>query len=170
PSALPHPVHRLSSEVVWGGSLFPRHWTLFTRASLHRMVQSVGFEVVEQASLVSPSFWTWSIHHWLMVHGWPRRIVDFSRPPTTLLLVLTAPLEVMQSVHSEPRDVESAAGGAPACAQGGFGPRAAMTLARATADVAHRPRVRACVKRRRSVPMIGGSQLGSAPTVYSKVT
>src|SRR4030095_12718293 len=91
PSALPHPVHRLSSEVVWGGSLFPRHWTLFTRASLHRMVQSVGFEVVEQASLVSLSFWTWSIHHWLMVHGWPRRIVDFSRPPTTLLLVLTAP-------------------------------------------------------------------------------
>lgn len=81
---------------LWGGYHFPRHWTLFTRASLRAMAEGTGLDVLDQRSLMSLSFWSWSIHHRLLTWGAPGWLVRWCRPPNAVLLALTLPLEVLQ--------------------------------------------------------------------------
>ncbi len=56
---------RLFKRRHWGGYHFPRHLVLFSAASLRRLIEAAGFEVVAVEHLTSPSFWVQSFHHWL---------------------------------------------------------------------------------------------------------
>ncbi|MHB1946577.1 MAG: class I SAM-dependent methyltransferase [Gammaproteobacteria bacterium] len=49
----------------WGGYHIPRHFYLFNPNSLKLLLERNGFKVTKIQSLISPSFWNHSIHHWL---------------------------------------------------------------------------------------------------------
>jgi 2-polyprenyl-3-methyl-5-hydroxy-6-metoxy-1,4-benzoquinol methylase len=70
----------------WGGYHFPRHWHLFNRQSLTRLILATGFELSSLDTLVSPVNWVYSIRNWLVARNGPRWLVErFSlRSPVSL--------------------------------------------------------------------------------------
>ncbi len=56
---------RLFWKRYWGGWHTPRHWTLYTPATLAALVEKHGFEIIETTPLLSPNFWLQSVHHWM---------------------------------------------------------------------------------------------------------
>ena len=87
---------RLFRRRYWGGWHFPRHFTLFTAATLAAAVRAAGLEPVERRPLVCPQFWILSLHHLALERGWPRRVVDFLSFRNPLLL---APFTALEVVH-----------------------------------------------------------------------
>lgn len=81
---------------LWGGYHFPRHWTLFSGTSLRRLMEEAGLQVVEQKSLMSLSFWAWSVHHALLRLGFPAWALRALRAPSFLLLPPAVVLETLQ--------------------------------------------------------------------------
>lgn len=62
---------RLFRRRFWGGWHAPRHWNLFTAASLTRCVEQAGLEVAEITYLMSPFTWLHSIQYFLRDRlGW----------------------------------------------------------------------------------------------------
>lgn len=55
---------RLFGKRYWGGWHFPRHWTVYNPDNMTRHLQTLGYEVVQIAPTLSPTFWAQSIHHW----------------------------------------------------------------------------------------------------------
>jgi SAM-dependent methyltransferase len=78
--------HRWFRGRWWGHYHFPRHWNLFSAASLRRMLESAGFRIDRSEFLISTSSWTISIHNYLLDHGWPERIARFFNYQNPLLL------------------------------------------------------------------------------------
>lgn len=87
--------YKLFRKGLWGGYHFPRHWTLFTKKSLRKLSINTGFEVIEHQSLMSLSFWSWSIHHLIYNKKHPK-LAHFLRPPNSFLLAASLPLELLQ--------------------------------------------------------------------------
>lgn len=56
----------------WGGYHFPRHWNLFSKASIRKLASNAGLEVVRIRTLVSPVNWTYTMHNWLKDRGAPK--------------------------------------------------------------------------------------------------
>jgi SAM-dependent methyltransferase len=56
---------RLFRARYWGGYHIPRHWHVFTVASLSRLLREHGLEVASVRYQTGHSFWMYSIHHWL---------------------------------------------------------------------------------------------------------
>ena len=80
---------RLFKRTFWGGYHIPRHWHLFRRATLERMLGDAGLEVVAVRYQTGHSFWMYSLHHALRYKlGWVRlsRLFD----PVKGLLFLIA--------------------------------------------------------------------------------
>ena len=88
--------YRLFQKGLWGGYHFPRHWTLFTATTFRRFIEDVGLQVIEQRSLMSLSFWTWSVHHVCLTRGGSERLVRWLRPPNAVLLAFSVMLEGLQ--------------------------------------------------------------------------
>lgn len=65
---------RWFQERYWGGYHIPRHWSLFTPASLRQLLAGAGLEVVATSFQTGHSFWMYSLHHCLRYgpQGWPR--------------------------------------------------------------------------------------------------
>jgi SAM-dependent methyltransferase len=63
---------RLFRARYWGGYHIPRHWHLFTPASLGRLLTDQGLEVTSVRYQTGHSFWMYSVHHWLR-YGEPPR-------------------------------------------------------------------------------------------------
>jgi len=78
--------YRLFRRSWWGHYHFPRHWNLFSTASLRRMLEDAGFRVERSEYLISTSAWTISLHNWLLDRGWPDRVVRFFHYQNPLLL------------------------------------------------------------------------------------
>jgi SAM-dependent methyltransferase len=78
--------YRLFRRSWWGHYHFPRHWNLFSTASLRRMLEGAGFAVERSDQLISTSAWTISLHNWLLDHGWPGPVVRFFHYQNPLLL------------------------------------------------------------------------------------
>jgi len=72
----------------WGHYHFPRHWNLFSTASLRRMLEGAGFQIAHSEFLISTSSWTISIHNFLLDRGWPAGVVRFFHYQNPLLLGL----------------------------------------------------------------------------------
>lgn len=47
----------------WGGYHFPRHWHIFTLASLTQLLEKAGLEVIATRYQTGHSFWLFSLHH-----------------------------------------------------------------------------------------------------------
>jgi SAM-dependent methyltransferase len=63
---------RLFREHYWGGYHFPRHWNLFTPATLARLLTDRGLDVLGIRYQTGHSFWMWSFHHRLRYAPRPR--------------------------------------------------------------------------------------------------
>lgn len=88
--------HALFRRRYWGGYHIPRHFCLFDRASLTRLLEEEGFEVVEASCLLSPMFWIQSVSHALTERGYPRAVLKVFDPyhPNALALVAFAGLDL----------------------------------------------------------------------------
>jgi 2-polyprenyl-3-methyl-5-hydroxy-6-metoxy-1,4-benzoquinol methylase len=64
---------RLFGKRHWGGYHFPRHWNLFSPATLARLLRSNGLEVMTTQYQTGHSFWMYSFHHMLRYGRRPRR-------------------------------------------------------------------------------------------------
>jgi 2-polyprenyl-3-methyl-5-hydroxy-6-metoxy-1,4-benzoquinol methylase len=54
---------RIFRRTYWGGYHIPRHWNLFTPATLRRLLEANGLEVVSTVFQTGHSFWMYSLHH-----------------------------------------------------------------------------------------------------------
>lgn len=54
---------RLFTDRFWGGYHIPRHWHLFTPATLTRLLEGAGLEVAGVTYQTGHSFWLYSFHH-----------------------------------------------------------------------------------------------------------
>ncbi|MBL9033020.1 MAG: class I SAM-dependent methyltransferase [Phycisphaerae bacterium] len=62
---------RLFHRTHWGGYHIPRHWSLFTPASLQRLLADAGLTPFAVRFQTGHSFWMFSFHHWLRYEGRP---------------------------------------------------------------------------------------------------
>jgi len=65
---------RLFRRRYWGGYHVPRHFHLWSEASLRRLCADAGLEWVETSYRPQPIHWAWTMHHYLREHGWPAAI------------------------------------------------------------------------------------------------
>lgn len=64
---------RLFHRTFWGGYHYPRHWHLFHRDTLSRLLAEEGLELQSCAYQTGHAFWMYSVHHWLKYRcGFPR--------------------------------------------------------------------------------------------------
>jgi 2-polyprenyl-3-methyl-5-hydroxy-6-metoxy-1,4-benzoquinol methylase len=69
---------RLFYKRYWGGWHTPRHWTLYTPATLAQLVQRHGFALITIKHILSPTFWLQSVHHWMLEKRPLSRFARFS--------------------------------------------------------------------------------------------
>lgn len=62
---------RLFRRRYWGGYHAPRHFHLFSAATLGRLCEKAGLEVVETRHAPQPVHWAWTLHHALLERGAP---------------------------------------------------------------------------------------------------
>ncbi len=60
---------RLFKDNYWGGYHFPRHWNLFSPATLERTLLDAGYHTISFTYLSGHSFWMYSLHH-ILRHRW----------------------------------------------------------------------------------------------------
>lgn len=72
--------HLLFRRRYWGGYHIPRHFYLFNRRSLPRLLDDEGFDVRQVQSLASPNFWIQSVHHAGRERGLPAIWLRLFRP------------------------------------------------------------------------------------------
>jgi len=60
---------RLFHRTYWGGYHIPRHWNLFTPASISRLLTDNGLEVLATVFQTGHSFWMYSLHHAVRYKG-----------------------------------------------------------------------------------------------------
>jgi len=63
---------RVFRRKYWGGYHIPRHWNLFTPASISRLLTENGFEVIATVFQTGHSFWMYSLHHLVRYQGGSR--------------------------------------------------------------------------------------------------
>lgn len=55
---------KLFKKRYWGGYHFPRHFYLFNKKNIVKLLAQEGFEVISCKSLISPVFWIHSLHNY----------------------------------------------------------------------------------------------------------
>jgi SAM-dependent methyltransferase len=80
--------YRLFRRSWWGHYHFPRHWNLFSTASLERLLRDAGFEIERKESLISTSAWTISLHNYFLERGYPPWFARFFHFKNPLLLAV----------------------------------------------------------------------------------
>jgi 2-polyprenyl-3-methyl-5-hydroxy-6-metoxy-1,4-benzoquinol methylase len=63
---------RLFQNTYWGGYHIPRHWNLFSPATISRLLSENGLEVLKIIFQPGHSFWMYSLHHMVRYHGGSR--------------------------------------------------------------------------------------------------
>jgi 2-polyprenyl-3-methyl-5-hydroxy-6-metoxy-1,4-benzoquinol methylase len=81
---------RLFGRRFWGGYHIPRHFWLFSEASLRQLMALAGLRVAEVRYLASPAFWIQSLHHAFLDKGWFKIARFFSEKNPLLLAPATA--------------------------------------------------------------------------------
>jgi len=79
----------------WGGYHIPRHFYLFNKHSLIRLLNEEGFEIVQIKSILSPVFWIHSAHNWLVDRKWGRGVARFFHYRNPLLLAAATAIELV---------------------------------------------------------------------------
>jgi SAM-dependent methyltransferase len=81
---------RLFGETHWGGYHFPRHWHLFHRATLARLLATAGLTPFGLIYQTGHSFWMYSVHHWLRYQDRPKPALARWFDPFTNVVPLAA--------------------------------------------------------------------------------
>jgi SAM-dependent methyltransferase len=81
----------------WGHYHFPRHWNLFSRDSLERMLRGAGFAIERSEALISTSAWTISLGNYFLDRGYPGWFARFFNYKNPLLLALFVTLDKLCS-------------------------------------------------------------------------
>jgi len=89
--------YRLFRHSWWGHYHFPRHWNLFSTASLQRLLESNGFEIVRSEYLISTSAWTISLHNYFLERGYPDWFSRFFHFKNPLLLAIFVVFDSLRS-------------------------------------------------------------------------
>ena len=72
---------RLFANGHWGGYHIPRHWNLFTPATLERLLRDAGLEPIRTRFQTGHAFWMYSFHHRLRYGRTPRpRLANMFNP------------------------------------------------------------------------------------------
>jgi SAM-dependent methyltransferase len=80
----------------WGGYHIPRHFYLFDRDTLTRLLREEGFGIVSVRSIPSPAFWVFSVHNWLADRDWGRRLARFFQPQNVLAVGAATAIDALQ--------------------------------------------------------------------------
>jgi SAM-dependent methyltransferase len=80
----------------WGHYHFPRHWNLFSQASLHRMLEDAGFVIDRSEQLISTSAWTISFGNYFLDRGYPGWFARFWNFKNPLLLGIFITLDTLR--------------------------------------------------------------------------
>jgi SAM-dependent methyltransferase len=88
---------RLFRRRYWGGYHLPRHFHLFDRRTLPRLVEGAGLETVALRPLVCPQFWIISVGNWLRARGRPALAERVASPFSPLCLAPATAIEVVQA-------------------------------------------------------------------------
>jgi len=81
---------RWSGERFWGAYHTPRHWHLFTAASLARLLRSHGFTIERQRFQTGHAFLLWTLHHWLKYGKEHGRLAEWCHPLRNVPLLALA--------------------------------------------------------------------------------
>lgn len=76
---------RLFHDRYWGGYHIPRHWNLFTPATISRLLSQNGLQVLATIYQTGHSFWMYSLHHLIRYHEGSRpRMARLFDPMTSV--------------------------------------------------------------------------------------
>ena len=89
--------YRLFRKRWWGHYHFPRHWNLFSTASLERMLTDAGFVIDRRDDLISTSAWTISLGNYFLDRGFPRWFSSFFNYKNPALLALFVTLDTVRA-------------------------------------------------------------------------
>ena len=78
---------RLSGKRFWGGYHTPRHWHVFTSASLRRLLVAHGFSIERQRFQTGHAFLLWTLHHWLKYGKERSGLARWCHPLNNVLLL-----------------------------------------------------------------------------------
>jgi SAM-dependent methyltransferase len=84
---------------TWGGYHCPRHWTLFHRDSLDRLVRAAGLRTVAFSYTQGAPFWTWTTLHRLQRLGLIRASAERPLPYHPLAPLLQAGFAALEFVR-----------------------------------------------------------------------
>jgi len=81
---------RWSAKRFWGAYHTPRHWHLFTAASLQQLLRSHGFTIERQRFQTGHAFLLWTLHHWLKYGKERSRLAEWCHPLQNVPLLALA--------------------------------------------------------------------------------
>jgi 2-polyprenyl-3-methyl-5-hydroxy-6-metoxy-1,4-benzoquinol methylase len=81
---------RIFQRTYWGGYHIPRHWNLFMPATVSRLLDRNGFQVVATIYQTGHSFWMYSLHHLTRYQGRSRPRLGQLFDPVKSLLGISA--------------------------------------------------------------------------------
>jgi SAM-dependent methyltransferase len=88
---------RLFRRRYWGGYHLPRHFHLFDRRTLPRLVERAGLDMVAMRPLVCPQFWIISLANWLSSRGHAEPAKRWVSPFSPLWLAPATAIELVQA-------------------------------------------------------------------------
>lgn len=89
---------QLFSKNYWGGWHCPRHWNIYTLASLTELVENCGFKVIQVDFMLNPYAWLHSFQN-LIIDKWEsRRIGKMFSESNLLGLVFFSMVDVIQRI------------------------------------------------------------------------
>lgn len=88
--------YRIFAGRWWGHYHFPRHWNLFSKSSLVRMLNQQGLEVVHSEYLISTSAWIISHHNFFKDRGWPQWFWRFFSYQNPILLGMAVTIDTLR--------------------------------------------------------------------------
>ncbi len=88
--------YRLFRGRWWGHYHFPRHWNLFSKDSLARMLEERGFEIARSEFLISTSSWIISHQNYFKDRAYPRPIQRFFNYQNPMLLGLAVVIDTLR--------------------------------------------------------------------------
>jgi len=81
---------QVSGKRFWGGYHTPRHWHLFTSASLRQLLIARGFTIERQRFQTGHAFLLWTLHHWLKYGKEKKKLAEWCHPLNNLPLLALA--------------------------------------------------------------------------------
>ena len=84
-------------KTYWSHYHFPRHWNLFTREHLKKLLTDSGFGIAQETSLLAAASWIVTLHNFFYDRKYPQWLIRFTTFRNPLLLALALPFDLFLS-------------------------------------------------------------------------